>query len=112
MLYKKKYSFIKKIRKSLNIQSKDDITSLKSTVKWILKLSKPIIPYMITITIINSFLALIGVYNALVSKSLIDCAISHNTSGVIKWLIVMATIMLGKMIPVSYTHLDVYKRQT
>lgn len=103
MLYKKKYSFIKKIRKSLNIQSKDDITSLKSTVKWILKLSKPIIPYMITITIINSFLALIGVYNALVSKSLIDCAISHNTSGVIKWLIVMATIMLGKMILSPFT---------
>lgn len=103
MVFKKKYSYIRKIRKSLNIQSKNDINSLKSTVRWILKLSKPIIPYMITITIINSFLSLIGVYNALVSKSLIDCAISHNTSGVIKWLIVMATIMIGKMILSPFT---------
>lgn len=67
-------------------------------VKWILKQSKPIIPFLIFTITITSSLSLIGVYNALVSKSLIDSAISGNKSEVIKWLIIMGAIMFGRML--------------
>ncbi len=67
-------------------------------VKWILKQSKPIIPFLIFTITITSSLSLIGVYNALVSKSLIDSAINGNKSEVIKWLIIMGAIMFGRML--------------
>ena len=74
---------------------------MKDTLKkilWILKQSKPIVPYLIFTITITSILSLIGVYNALVSKSLIDSAIGGQKSEVIKWLIVMGSIMFGRML--------------
>lgn len=71
---------------------------LNTKIKWILSQSKPIIPFLVFTIIINVIFSLIGVYNALISKSLIDSAIAGETSNVIKWLIVMATIMIGKLL--------------
>ncbi len=65
---------------------------------WIFSQAKSIIPFLIFTMSINTVLSLIGVYNALVSKYLIDSAIGGEISGVIKWLIIMALIMFGKII--------------
>lgn len=66
-------------------------------IKWILSKSKPILPFLIFTIVMNTILSLIGVYNALVSKSLIDSAISKDTSSVIKWLIIMGIIIFSNM---------------
>ncbi|MGL5379007.1 ABC transporter ATP-binding protein [Clostridium sp.] len=75
-----------------------EVKELWVKVKWILRQSKPVIPFLIFTIVVSSALSLIGVYNALVSKSLIDSAIAGNTPAVIKWLIVMATIMFGRIL--------------
>ncbi|MGG7078763.1 ABC transporter ATP-binding protein [Clostridium sardiniense] len=66
-------------------------------LKWILLKSKAIFPFLIFTIVMNTILSLIGVYNALVSKSLIDSAISKDTSAVIKWLIIMGIIIFSNM---------------
>lgn len=71
-----------------------ELKELFKKIKWIYLQSKLILPSLILIVIISSIFSLIGVYNALVSKNLIDSAISGNTPNVIKWLIIMASIML------------------
>ncbi|ELC8443067.1 ABC transporter ATP-binding protein [Clostridium perfringens] len=71
-----------------------DLKELLKKIKWIYNQSKIIIPMLIVIVLIGSALSLIGVYDALVSKNLIDSAISGNTPAVIKWLTIMASIML------------------
>ncbi|MDZ5254388.1 ABC transporter ATP-binding protein [Clostridium sp. LIBA-8841] len=71
-----------------------ELKELFKKMKWIYLQSKLILPSLILIVIISSTFSLIGVYNALVSKNLIDSAISGNTPDVIKWLTIMASIML------------------
>ena len=66
-------------------------------VKWILSKSKNILPFLVFTIVINTIFSLLGVYNALISKSLIDSAISRNTTAVVKWLIIMGSIMLINM---------------
>lgn len=75
-----------------------DLKELLKKIKWIYNQSKIIIPMLIVIVLIGSALSLIGVYDALVSKNLIDSAISGNTPSVVKWLIIMASIMLLNLI--------------
>lgn len=70
-----------------------EIKELFKKIKWIYSNSKVILPSLLLIVIISSIFSLIGVYNALVSKNLIDNAIAGNTPEVIKWLIIMASIM-------------------
>lgn len=85
-----------------------DINELKDLwkkIKWIASQSKPIIPFLIFSITLSSILSLIGVFNAFVSKSLIDSAIGGQTSTVIKWLIVMAAIMFGRMAINPFTSL-------
>ncbi|WP_322384363.1 ABC transporter ATP-binding protein, partial [Clostridium perfringens] len=60
--------------------------------------SKLILPILILIVFISSFFSLIGVYDAIVSKNLIDSAISGDTNSVLKWLVIMASIMLLNII--------------
>lgn len=67
-------------------------------IKWIYIQSKLILPILILIVFISSFFSLIGVYDAIVSKNLIDSAISGNTNSVLKWLVIMASIMLLNII--------------
>lgn len=93
-----KYIRISKLNKYIKLESKEDFRNLWAKMKWISSQCKPIVPFFISTIIINSALSLIGVYNAIISKSLIDAAISGKTSTVIQWLIVMATIMFGRML--------------
>lgn len=78
---------------------------LLKKIKWIYNQSKIIIPMLIVIVLIGSALSLVGVYDALVSKNLIDSAISGNTPSVVKWLIIMASIMLLNLISSPITAL-------
>lgn len=75
-----------------------ELKELLKKIKWIYNQSKIIIPMLIVIVLIGSALSLVGVYDALVSKNLIDSAISGNTPSVVKWLIIMASIMLLNLI--------------
>lgn len=93
-----KYIRISKLNKYIKLESKEDFRNLWVKMKWISFKCKPIVPFFISTIIINSALSLIGVYNAIISKSLIDAAISGKTSTVIQWLVVMATIMFGRML--------------
>lgn len=71
-----------------------ELKELFKKIKWIYLQSKLILPSLILIVIISSAFSLIGVYDAIVSKNLIDSAISGNTPSVVKWLTIMASIML------------------
>lgn len=67
-------------------------------IKWIFSHAKPVIPYLIFSIIVNAIFAIIGIYNVVVSKSLIDSAIGGNSQETIKWLIVMICITLFSML--------------
>lgn len=88
----------KKVNQYIKLRNKKDFKLLLNKIAWILKQSKPVIPFLLTIIVINIVFSLIGVYSALVSKSLIDAAISGQTGTVIKWLIVMIVIALSRMV--------------
>lgn len=59
---------------------------------WIFNHSKAVLPLIILTSILGGILSAIGVYSALISKSLIDAATSGNMNLVIKWLMMMAGI--------------------
>ena len=67
-------------------------------IKWILSYAKPIIPYLIFSIAVNIIFALIGIYNVVVSKSLIDSAINGDSQAVIKWLIIMISLTIISML--------------
>lgn len=67
-------------------------------IKWMGSYAKPAIPFLIFSIIVNVIFALIGIYNVTVSKSLIDSAISGDSEGTIRWLIVMLVITLISML--------------
>ncbi|MGU8221455.1 ABC transporter ATP-binding protein [Clostridium perfringens] len=75
-----------------------NLKELLKKIKWIYLQSKLILPILILIVFISSFFSLIGVYDAIVSKNLIDSAISGDTNSVLKWLVIMASIMLLNII--------------
>lgn len=83
----------------------ESLKELFKKIKWIYTQSKIIIPMLIIIVVIGSILSLIGVYDALVSKNLIDSAISGDTPSVVKWLIIMASIMLLNLVSSPITAL-------
>ena len=77
-----------------NLKKLEPTKELWVKIKWILSYSNPVIPFLIFNIIFNIIFALIGIYNVIVSKSLIDAAISHNSQEVIKWLIIMCTLTI------------------
>jgi ABC-type multidrug transport system fused ATPase/permease subunit len=87
-----------KINQYIKLDNKDDYIELWGKIWWITMQSKPIIIFLIVTIIVDATLALIGVYNAIVSKSLIDAAIGGKTPEVIQWLIVMMSIMIGQIV--------------
>ena len=82
----------------INLQHKSELKNLTPKIKWIFSQSKPIIPFLIFTIIAEVILSLIGVYNAVLSKSLIDAAIGGHSNEVIKWLIVMGVLFLGRIL--------------
>ena len=83
---------------------KETLKKLKPTkemwiqIKWILSHAKPVIPYLIFTTLVSVGFSLIGIYNVVVSKSLIDSAIAGNSQEVMKWLFIMIGISLFSML--------------
>lgn len=67
-------------------------------IKWMGSYAKPAIPFLIFSIVVNVIFALIGIYNVTVSKSLIDSAISGDSEGTIRWLIIMLLITLISML--------------
>ena len=67
-------------------------------IKWMGAYAKPAIPFLIFSIVVNVIFALIGIYNVTVSKSLIDSAISGDSEGTIRWLIIMLVITLISML--------------
>ena len=94
------FNFLKKIKvhqgKIYSFKKRNKDLFIK--IKWILSHAKPIIPYFLFTIVINIIFSLVGVYNIIVSKSLIDSAISRNTSEVIMWLSIMIIIAVLSMI--------------
>lgn len=93
----------------INLRHKFQLNNLSLKIKWIFSQSKPIIPFLICTIMIEIVLSLMGVYNAMLSKSLIDAAIDGSTSKVMKWLIVMGILFLVRILSTSlsslvYTH--------
>ena len=82
-------------KKLMNI---GELKELFKKIKWILSHSKPVIPFLIFTTLMSSASSLIGVYNTLISKSLIDSAIAGQTSEVIKYLVIMISITVVMML--------------
>ncbi|MEG2936628.1 MAG: ABC transporter ATP-binding protein [Clostridium sp.] len=82
----------------IKLENKDDFKSLMIKIKWIFSHSKPVIPYLIFSITLSVAFSLIGIYNVVVSKSLIDSAISGNSSDVTKWLTIMICISLISML--------------
>ena len=62
--------------------------------KWIFMQSKPSLLLLIISTIMGSVVSVVGVYNTIISKQLIDAATSGKVDEVTKWLIVMGSIIL------------------
>ncbi|MGL6105329.1 ABC transporter ATP-binding protein [Romboutsia sp.] len=70
---------------------------MKSTInkfKWIFSQGKSYMPLLILSIIIGSILSSVSVYNAVISKYLIDAATSGQSDKVIKWLIIIGLIIL------------------
>lgn len=63
-------------------------------LKWIFSQSKPGLVLLVITTIMGSIMSAISVYNAMISRSLIDSATSGQISAVVKWLSVMGGIIL------------------
>lgn len=81
-----------------NLKKLKPTKELWGKIKWIFSHAKPIIPYLIFTIIVNIIFSLIGIYNVVVSKSLIDSAIGGNKQEVIKWLTIMVSISLFSML--------------
>lgn len=75
-----------------------NIKTLMLKIKWIFAQSKSAIPFLLIAIFINTVLASLDVYNTIVSKSLIDCATNGEKSQLLKWLIIMALIMISNLI--------------
>lgn len=67
------------------------------TILWIFKHSKSTLHLLIATTFISGILSLIGVYSALISKSLIDAATSGEMNTVIFWLSMIALIYIIRL---------------
>lgn len=96
----KKYTKIGHISFSPSLYCKDNhdnkeelhLKQTLTTLKWIFTHSLPVLPYILITSILAGILSAIGVYSALISKSLIDAATSGSTNQVIKWLAIMALL--------------------
>ena len=63
-------------------------------LKWILSQSKPGLFLLIIGTLMSSISSAISVYNAMLSKNLIDAATTGQVQEVIKWLTIMGSIII------------------
>lgn len=81
-------------------------------IKWLCKHAKPIWGYLIFNTSVTAIFSVIGVYSALLSKSLIDAATSADLNAVFKWLGLMALIFVFRIALSSITSITSTKCST
>lgn len=81
-------------------------------IKWLWKHAKPVLGYLIFNTAVTAVFSCIGVYSALLSKSLIDAATSANLNAVFKWLGLMALIFVFRITLSSITSITGTKCST
>ena len=82
-------------------------------MKRLLTYIKPYKKYVIIAILLNIFVASLGPLRPYLTKVAIDDYIVHaNYHGLmIIALLLFGSLILQAVVPVSYTHLDVYKRQ-
>ncbi|MPQ44222.1 ABC transporter ATP-binding protein [Clostridium tarantellae] len=67
-------------------------------VRWIFYNAKSIRIHLISVVCLGAMLSLISVYNALISKNIIDAATHGSMNNVIKWIIVLAIVICIQVI--------------
>ena len=80
-----------------SLQEEFNLKQTLHTLKWIFTHSIPVLPSIILTSILAGALSAIGVYSALLSKSLMDAATSGEMNAVIKWLIMMAILYFVRL---------------
>lgn len=64
----------------------------KNALKWIYSVSKPHLPRLLAVMIINGIIACTGTVTALVTKQLLDSATDGNMNGLVKFSVICALI--------------------
>lgn len=75
-----------------------NLKNFRQKACWILKHSKKSMPVLILIVMIQTGMAVLGIYNTIVTKHIINNAIDGNSQSVVKWLFLMGIIMLMSII--------------
>ncbi|WP_053984370.1 ABC transporter ATP-binding protein [Niameybacter massiliensis] len=91
------------------------LTTIQKTwaqIKWLARHAKPVLGYLIFNTSVTAIFSCIGVYSALLSKSLIDAATTGDLPGVFKWLGLMALIFVFRITISSITSITSTKCST
>ncbi len=73
---------------------------MKHSIKvifWIMKHSKGVLPLIALTSTLSGILAIIGVYSAFLSKSLVDAATHGQMEEVIKWLVITAGLYFVRL---------------
>lgn len=83
----------------------EDFTRSLTYIKWIIKHSKCIYTYLLIIIILNSMLSLVGIYAALVSKSLVDSAVNGETKKLFSYLFLFGIINLITLVSVPISNI-------
>ena len=77
-------------------------------IRWLIKQSKQILPYLLLFVFLSIAVSLCGVVFALASRSVIDTAVSSDKSGLLyKCLIMLAVILLQLSVQALYSILNV-----
>lgn len=85
------------------------MNSVFSKIKWLYSKFKFSIPFIIVLIIISSISSIMSVGQALITKNLIDNASLSNSAEIIKWLIILGTILfLQILFKCIQTILDTY----
>lgn len=87
----------------------------KSTLKWIIGISKPLLPNIITICFVGILDSLCAVFIALQSKNVIDYAVARNYEQLLNSAIILAVMILAQFV-FSFTYMklsaDVVAKQS
>lgn len=72
----------------------ENILRVNTAGIWLFKLGKPILHYVLVITVFGVLMSLASVGMAIVAKSFIDTAVSRDGSGMLRYAIIFAGIIL------------------
>lgn len=78
--------------------SKSGISNFLRDIKWLFNKTKGFSYFIIAIIIVGTLESFIGIYRALVSKWLVDAATSADLNMIYKYLVIMATLIIGSVL--------------